>query len=54
LNFYVDHISSFGTTYGPIGAVVGVMLWFFISVYAVLLGAELNAELAGRHGHARE
>jgi membrane protein len=49
LNFYVDHISSFGTTYGPIGAVVGVMLWFFISVYAVLLGAELNAELASRH-----
>ena len=45
LDFYVDHIGSFGATYGPIGAVVGVMLWFFVSVYAVLLGAELNAQL---------
>lgn len=45
LDFYIDHIGSFGATYGPIGAVVGVMLWFFVSVYAVLLGAELNAQL---------
>ncbi len=37
LDFYVDHIAGFGATYGPIGAVVGVMLWFFVSVYAVLL-----------------
>jgi membrane protein len=48
LDFYVDHIASFGATYGPIGAVVGVMLWFFVSVYAVLLGAELNAQLEAR------
>jgi membrane protein len=45
LDFYIDHIASFGATYGSIGAVVGVMLWFFVSVYAVLLGAELNAHL---------
>ena len=45
LSFYVSHIASFGVTYGPLGAVVGVMLWFFISAYAVLLGAELNALL---------
>jgi membrane protein len=48
LDFYIDHIASFGATYGPIGAVVGVMLWFFVSVFAVLLGAELNAQLEGR------
>ena len=45
LSFYVSHMASFGATYGPLGAVVGVMLWFFISAYAVLLGAELNARL---------
>jgi membrane protein len=50
LDFYIDHIGSFGATYGPIGAVVGVMLWFFVSVYAVLLGAELNAQLEGGAG----
>jgi len=45
LDFYIDHIASFGATYGPIGAVVGIMLWFFVSIYAVLLGAELNAQI---------
>lgn len=50
LDFYIDHIGSFGATYGPIGAVIGVMLWFFVSVYAVLLGAELNAQLEA-YGH---
>jgi len=45
LSYYVSHIASFGATYGPLGAVVGVMLWFYVSAYAVLLGAELNARL---------
>ena len=29
----------------PLGAVVGVMMWFYVSAFAVLVGAELNAEL---------
>ena len=45
LSWYVSHIASFGVTYGPLGAVVGIMLWFYVSAYAVLLGAELNARL---------
>ncbi len=45
LSFYVDHIATFGVTCGPLGAVAAVMLWFFVSAYAVLLGAELNAQL---------
>jgi membrane protein len=44
-SLYVGHIASYDTSYGPIGAVVGVMMWFWVSAYAVLLGAELNAEL---------
>ncbi len=45
LTFYIQHIATFGVTYGPLGAVVTVMLWFFVTAYAVLLGAELNAQL---------
>jgi membrane protein len=45
LSFYVSRISSFGATYGPLVAVVGVMLWLYVSAYAALLGAELNARL---------
>ena len=44
-SFYVGHLASYDATYGPLGAVAGVMMWFWVSAYAVLLGAELNAEL---------
>jgi membrane protein len=44
-SFYVAHIASYDATYGPLGAVAGVMMWFWVSAYAVLLGAELNAEI---------
>ncbi len=42
---YVAQFATYDATYGPLGTVVGVMMWFFVTVYAVLLGAELNAEL---------
>jgi membrane protein len=45
LSFYVSKIGTFGATYGSLGAAIGVMLWFYVSAYAVLLGAELNAQL---------
>ena len=44
-SLYVGRIASYDLTYGPLGAVVGVMMWFYVTVYVVLLGAELNAEL---------
>ena len=49
LSFYVAHIAQFGVTYGPLGAVVAIMLWFYMSAYAVLLGAEVNAQLEHRN-----
>jgi membrane protein len=45
LSYYVAHLSSYDATYGPLGAVVGLMMWFYATAYAVLLGAELNAVL---------
>jgi membrane protein len=45
-SFYVGAIGSFDVTYGPIAAIAGVMLWFWVSSYVVLLGAELNAALS--------
>ena len=42
---YVGQFASYDATYGPLGTVVGIMMWFWVTVYAVLLGAELNAEL---------
>jgi membrane protein len=45
LNYYVANLSNLGATYGSIAAVVGIMLWFYLSAYSVLVGAELNAQL---------
>jgi membrane protein len=45
LSFYIGHLANYDATYGPLGAVVGVMTWFYVTVYVVLLGAELNSEL---------
>ena len=45
LRLYMADVVGFGVAYGPLAAVVGVMLWFYWSVYAVLVGAELNAAL---------
>lgn len=42
---YVQRMGSYDAMYGSIGAVVGVMIWFYVSAFAALIGAELNAEL---------
>lgn len=44
-SIYVGKIAQFDATYGPLAAVAGVMLWFWVSTYIVLLGAELNVGL---------
>jgi membrane protein len=45
LSQYVGKLANFDATYGSLGAVVGIMLWLYVSAYAALLGAELNAQL---------
>jgi membrane protein len=44
-SFYVTQFASYNVTYGSIGVVVFLMIWFFLSVYSILLGAEINAEM---------
>ncbi|MEX0969848.1 MAG: YihY/virulence factor BrkB family protein [Paracoccaceae bacterium] len=42
---YLRNFGSFNEVYGSLGAIVGLLFWFYISAYIVLLGAQLNAEL---------
>lgn len=42
--FYAANISNYNATYGSLAAVVIFLMWLFLSAYAVLLGAEINAE----------
>lgn len=43
-SIYVENFGSYNETYGSIAAVVILLLWFFLTSFVVLLGAELNAE----------
>jgi membrane protein len=52
LSYYVANVASYDATYGPLGAVAGIMMWFWVSAYAVLLGAELDNALAAPAGGA--
>ncbi len=45
VSYYVSNFGSYTETYGVIGAVMVLMLWFYVSGIALLVGAELNAEI---------
>ncbi len=47
-SFYANNFGRFNETYGTLGGVVVLLLWFFLSGLMVLLGAELNDELEER------
>jgi membrane protein len=43
--FYIVNMGSYTETYGAIGGVMVLMLWFYISGLVLLIGAEMNAEI---------
>ena len=43
--FYVANFSSYNKTYGSLAAVIIFLVWLWITNVAILLGAEMNAEL---------
>ena len=47
---YLENFHSFNRIYGSIGAVVVLLMWLYVSAYAVLLGAAVDAE-RGRLRH---
>lgn len=43
--FYLHFFNNYSVTYGSLGAVIILLLWFYISGLMLLLGAEVNSEI---------
>ena len=46
LGWYAGNVADYGATYGSLGAVIVLMLWFYVTSALLLVGAELTAALA--------
>lgn len=51
-SWYAGGFGNYNKTYGSLSAIVVLLMWFYISAYAVLFGAKLNAEM--EHQTARD
>ena len=51
-SWYLSRFADYNATYGSLGAVIGLMMWLWLSTTIVLVGAELNSEL--EHQTARD
>ena len=50
---YLRYFNHYGTTYGSLGAMIILMLWFYLTGAAILVGGEVNSEIenaAARRG----
>ncbi len=52
--FYVASFANYNETYGSLGGVIILMLWFYISGLAILIGAEMNAEIEHASPHGKD
>lgn len=50
LAFYINRFGHYSAVYGSLGAVIGLMLWFYIIALAILFGAEVHAQWLRAHG----
>ncbi len=53
---YLHFFDSYSKTYGSLGAVIVLMLWFYLTGVSILIGGEINSDieaLAARKGAAR-
>jgi membrane protein len=42
---YAANFANYSATYGTLSAVIALLMWFWLSAFVILVGAELNAEM---------
>lgn len=50
LGVYFQHFAKLNKTYGTLAAAIALMVWLYWSAFAVILGAEINADLIAQEG----
>lgn len=49
--FYVGNFGTYNETFGTLGGAIVLLMWFWISAFIVLFGAELNSEAEAQTRH---
>jgi membrane protein len=52
--FYVARFGSYNATYGTIGGIIVLLTWMYVSSLAILVGAEVNAEIEHASPYGKE
>jgi membrane protein len=52
--FYVANFGSYNATYGTIGGIIILLTWMYVSSLAILVGAEINAEIEHASPYGKE
>nr|WP_325167521.1 YihY/virulence factor BrkB family protein [Lederbergia citri] len=42
-SFYISHFGNYSATYGSIGGIIVLMLWFYITALIIMVGGEINS-----------
>ena len=49
--FYVSNFGSYNESFGTLAGVIVLLMWFWMSAFVILLGAELNSEMEAQTRH---
>lgn len=52
-SLYVNTMGNYSATYGSLGGVIILMLWFYISSIIIIVGGEINAIIADKRGRLK-
>jgi len=47
-SFFVDNFSNYANVYGSLSAIIILMLWLYICMYIMFIGAEINCILTAK------
>jgi membrane protein len=50
LSVWVDNVASYDSVYGAFGSLIVIMLWFYLSTVALIIGGFINGELERSSG----